>query len=84
MNSNSTKLSHQFFNISQNEAQAVDPQQRILLEVSYQALENGKSIQSLLSLSNAVIANHHMCSWLSQRDSRPIRDFCQRRHFCEG
>lgn len=29
-----------FFNISQNEAQAIDPQQRMMLEVAYEALEN--------------------------------------------
>jgi len=29
-----------FFNISQNEAQAIDPQQRMMLEVTYEAFEN--------------------------------------------
>ncbi|KIW12217.1 hypothetical protein PV08_09493 [Exophiala spinifera] len=37
-----------FFNINQNEAQAIDPQQRMMLEVSYEAIENaGISLDSM-------------------------------------
>lgn len=32
---------NQFFSVPAEDAQAIDPQQRMLLEVSYEALENG-------------------------------------------
>jgi acyl transferase domain-containing protein len=35
-----------FFSITPNEARAMDPQQRMCLEVAYEAMENGKPISS--------------------------------------
>ncbi|KAG8166767.1 hypothetical protein KVR01_002456 [Diaporthe batatas] len=44
-----------FFNISQAEAHAIDPQQRILLEVTYQALENAGYTKDSLDLSETSV-----------------------------
>lgn len=44
-----------FFNISQAEAHAIDPQQRILLEVTYQALENAGYSKESLDLSETSV-----------------------------
>ncbi|KAK7740770.1 Type I Iterative PKS [Cytospora paraplurivora] len=45
----------QFFNISHTEAQAIDPQQRVLLEVTYQALENAGYSKESLDLSETSV-----------------------------
>lgn len=53
---------HQFFNVSGLEAQAIDPQQRLMLEVAYEAFENaGISVESLASSETGVycaVSNH--------------------------
>ena len=41
-----------FFDMNPNDAIAADPQQRKLLEVSYEALQNGKSSSSSSSCLN--------------------------------
>ncbi|KAL4917431.1 hypothetical protein BDW62DRAFT_201863 [Aspergillus aurantiobrunneus] len=53
---------HQFFNISPTEAEAIDPQHRLMLEVAYEAFENaGIPAESLFGSNTGVycaVANH--------------------------
>ena len=56
----------QFFNIALNEAEAIDPQQRLLMETVYESLETaGLSIGSL-SGSNTAVYVGVMCDDFSQ------------------
>jgi emericellamide synthase (highly reducing iterative type I polyketide synthase) len=53
---------NQFFNISPMEAKAIDPQQRLMLELAYEAFENaGMTTESLSSSETGVycaVTNH--------------------------
>ena len=40
----------QFFSVAADDAKAIDPQQRILLEASYEALENGNHPLEVIGL----------------------------------
>ena len=55
LNSNIAEFDANFFGISPLEAEAIDPQQRILLEVTYEAMENaGISIDSIKGSNTGV------------------------------
>lgn len=43
-----------FFSLTAAEASALDPQQRHLLEVTYRALENGRSMLSLICIAYSL------------------------------
>jgi hypothetical protein len=51
----------EFFDIGATEAASMDPQQRLILETTYRALENGKFQLSCHFQSNAKFKIH--CSW---------------------
>jgi acyl transferase domain-containing protein len=51
------KFDHAFFHITPVEAVAMDPQQRMLLEVAYEAIENaGVPLENFLGTDTAVMA----------------------------
>ncbi len=57
-----TYFDNQFFNVSPLEAKAIDPQQRLMLELAYEAFENaGIPVNALSSSETGVycaICNH--------------------------
>ncbi|KUI60431.1 Lovastatin diketide synthase LovF [Cytospora mali] len=57
INADSRDFDHSFFRLSPQQAAAMDPQQRMLLEMSYEALENsGWSLESCAGSNTAVYA----------------------------
>ncbi|EME40768.1 hybrid polyketide synthetase [Dothistroma septosporum NZE10] len=57
---------HQFFNIPQSEAEAIDPQQRLLMETVYESLESAGLSISSLSGSNTGVYVGVMCDDFNQ------------------
>ena len=45
MTADISKFDAPFFSITANEAKSMDPQQRLALEVAYEAFENGKHVE---------------------------------------
>jgi acyl transferase domain-containing protein len=55
------KFDHAFFHITPMEAEAVDPQQRMLLEVAYEAIESaGVPLENFIGTDTAVMAGKHL------------------------
>ena len=61
-----------FFNISANEASAIDPQQRILMECVYEALEDAGQPMSHLKGSDTAVYVGLMCEEYSNLQSRDL------------
>ena len=73
----------QFFGVAKTEADAIDPQQRILLEVAYEAAENGESISRSckpMDRQMADLAN----SWNPDGGSPRLQDMCLCWLVCQG
>lgn len=57
------KFDHAFFHITPLEAMAIDPQQRMLLEVAYEAIENaGIPIEDFKGTDTSVMAGKQLSS----------------------
>jgi acyl transferase domain-containing protein len=57
------KFDHAFFHITPVEAMAIDPQQRMLLEVAYEAIENaGVRLEDFMGTDTAVMAGKQISS----------------------
>lgn len=64
------KFDRAFFHFTLLEAMAIDPQQRMLLEVAYEAVENaGVTLEDFMGTDTTVMAGkyiceHHIHNWL--------------------
>ena len=61
-----------FFNVSAAEASAIDPQQRMLLECVYEALEDGGQVMSRLKGSSTAVYVGLMCEEYSDLQIRDL------------
>jgi hypothetical protein len=71
------KFDAPFFNISETEAAALDPQQRGLLETAYRALENGKSLRTCFARYYSSTYIHQ--SGTDHRPSDRVKHLCLQR-----
>lgn len=67
-----THFDHQFFSIPTEQAEAIDPQQRMLLEVTYEAVESaGYTVEALHGSDTAVYVGMMNNDYLVQQAMDP-------------